>query len=137
MTIEAPENRARGFTMLEVLAALAILAIALVVLIKSQTQSIANVSIVSNYERAVFNTENQLHWTYIDLNEAEDWQSYADLSGDDNDFKWNVHITPVEMENKSQVEATILKILASTTWHEGAKEFSFTLETWYLWGEDK
>ena len=41
------------------------------------------------------------------------------------------------MERESQVEMTILKIVATTTWMEGEAEKSFSLETWYFWGEEK
>ena len=41
------------------------------------------------------------------------------------------------MERSSEVEMVMLKIIAETTWQEGNREQSFSLETWYFWGEPK
>lgn len=156
---DKPQQRA-GFTLLEVMAATAILSISLVVLVRSQTQSINNVIKVQNYERAVYITENQLHWTFLDLNEAEDWSEYSSLTGEDGDFLWNVEITEAQSERASNASAgrgapnggratpggrvasgsggfgniVLLKIEATTIWPEGSTEKSFRLETYYLWG---
>ncbi len=128
---------ARGFTLMEVMAALAILSIALVVLIKSQTQSLHNVSRINNYERAVFITENQLHWTFLDLNEAETWEEYGNLNGEDGDYLWSVSIQPGEMDQGADTQAVMLKVVATTTWPEGRHEGQVQLETWYLWGQEQ
>ncbi len=132
-----PFSLQRGFTLVEVMAALMILAIALVVLIGSQTRSINSVQRIKHYERGIFITENQLQWTFIDLNEAEDWQEYADLSGEDGDYLWNVRIDPAENETDSEVDITLLKIVASTAWPEGYGESSYELTTYYLWGSEQ
>lgn len=124
-----------AFTMIEVLAALAILSIALVVLIKSQTQSISNVRRVSTYERAVFNTENQLHWTFLELGQIEDWEELHELSGEESEFRWQVLINEVEHEDSVENKAILLQIVATTTWREGRGQSSFRLESRYLWGE--
>ena len=127
----------RGFTLIEVMATLAILSIALVVLIKSQTESLNNVMQVQSYERAVFITENQLHWTFLDLNEAETWEEYAELSGEDGDYHWQVRIQQVDQESADSANVVMLQMVATTTWQVGRHENSFQLETWYLWGEQQ
>jgi len=126
--------KARGFTLIEVLAAVAILSIAMVVLIQSQTQSIGNVVRVKKFERAVYITENQLHWTFLDLNEAEDWHEYSSLSGEDGDYLWNVQITLANSDSASGRDVELLRIIARTSWPEGESEREFQLETYYLWG---
>lgn len=130
-------NQCGGFTLVEVMAALMILSISLVVLIGSQVRSINSVSRVSDYERGIFITENQLHWTFIDLNAAEDWQEYADLSGEDGDFLWNVHIEASDSESDIETSMVLLKIVATTAWPEGYGESSYSLTTYYLWGDEK
>lgn len=125
----------RGFTLLEALAAVAILSVALVILIQSQTQSIGNVLRVKHYERAVYITENQLHWTFLDLNEAEDWQEYSNLSGEDGDYNWNVQIQLAESESQGGAEVELLRVIATTSWPEAGIEKEFQLETYYLWGQ--
>ena len=127
----------RGFTLLEVMATLAVLSISIVILIKSQTQSLTNVRNVQNYERAVYITENQLHWTFLDLNEAEDWTQYSNLTGEDGEYLWNVSIQPAEMETTGQLEAVMLRIVATTTWPQGRNQGQVQLETWYLWGQEQ
>ncbi|PIE90074.1 MAG: hypothetical protein CR997_08080 [Acidobacteria bacterium] len=126
----------RGFTLVEVMAAVMILAIALVVLIGSQTRTINAVQRIQDYERGIFITENQLHWTYIDLNEADDWNEYADLSGEDGDYIWNVHIEPADTELDVDTDIVLLKVVATTRWPEGYGESSYELTTYYLWGEE-
>ncbi len=128
----------RGFTMLEVLAALAILGIGLTVLIRSQSQSLNNVRKVANYERAVFVTENQLHWTFIELGEVDDWREVAGIGTlEDGPYRIDVSIEPTDMERQGQVEMEMLEIVATTTWQEGTREQVYTLETWFFWGESR
>ena len=127
----------RGFTLLEVMAALAILSIAMVVLIRGQTQSLNSVHRIQSYERAVFITENQLHWTFIDLNEAASWQDYADLSGEDGMYRWRVTLRPAQTEYETDTELVMLQVIAETTWPQGRNEGYFRLETWYLWGQER
>ncbi|PIE02349.1 MAG: hypothetical protein CSA81_07505 [Acidobacteria bacterium] len=126
----------RGFTLVEVMAAVMILAIALVVLIGSQTRTIHAVQRIQDYERGIFITENQLHWTYIDLNEADDWNEYAELSGEDGDYNWSVHIEPADTELDVDTDIVLLKVVATTRWPEGYGESSYELTTYYLWGEE-
>lgn len=162
MATSNPIHKQAGFTLLEVMAATAILSIALVVLVRSQTQSIRNVITIQNYERAVFITENQLHWTFLDLNEAEDWSEYSSLTGEDGDYIWNVEITEADSEQASNSSAgrpaatggrpdtgvgnnasggfgqiVLLRVVATTIWPEGSTEKSFQLETYYLWGAEQ
>lgn len=126
----------KGFTLVEVMAALMILSIALVVLIGSQSRSINSVQRIKHYERGIFITENQLQWTFIDLNEAEDWQEYADLSGEDGDYLWNVRIEQAENESDIETDMVLLRIIATTSWPEGGGESTYNLTTYYLWGAE-
>lgn len=130
------QKNTRGFTLLEVLAAVAILSIALLVLFRGQTRSMANVLEVQDYERALFITENQLHWTWIDLNEATAWQEYASLNGEDGDFRWQVQIEPTQAAAADGKTVTLLRVMASTTWPKGQAEGHVALESYYLWGEE-
>lgn len=126
---------ARGFTLIEVMATLAILSIALVVLIKAQTQSVNNVRRISVYERGVFVTENQLLWTILELNDVENWEELADMPVEDGIYYCNVTVSPVEMDSGEDLQATMLRIVATTTWPEGRGQSEFQLETMYLWAE--
>lgn len=125
-----------GFTLLEALAALAILGISLVILLRSQTLSISNVTQIQRYERGVFITENNLHWTFLDLNEADSWRDYQSVDGIDGDYNWRVTIEPVEMEMQFNTPVVMLRVVATTAWREGVSDREYSLETWYLWGEE-
>ncbi len=130
------KQRQRAFTLIEVMAAMAILAISLVVLIKSQTQSISNVHLVDTYERAVFITENQLHWTLLELNQAESWDDLRELEGDDLGYHWKVTVDAVKNEDLgNNSTAALLRIVASTSWGDGPRARTVALETMYLWGD--
>ncbi len=132
-----PITNNRGFTLIEVMATVALLSISMVILIKSQTQSISNVLQVQYYERAVFITENQLHWTFLELNEAETWEDLADISGEDGDYLWRVIVEPADTESEFDAQATLLRVVAATTWPSGKRQRDFHLETYYLWGESR
>lgn len=125
----------RAFTLIEVMAALAILSISLVVLIKSQTQSISNVQLISTYERAQFITENQLHWTLLELNQAESWESLRELQVEEGEFTSRITIEATKNETVGNVKASLLHIVAVTSWGEGRRARSLELETQYLWGD--
>ena len=127
----------KGFTLLEALASVAILAIAMLVLMQSQTSALGQVLRVQDYERGVMITENQLHWTFLDLNEADEWEEYASAEGEDGDYLWQVEITPFDLEQKLENEVVMLRIVATTTWPHGPGFSSYQLETLYLWGEQK
>ena len=126
----------KAFTLIEVMAAMAILSIAMLVLMNNQTGAMTQVLRVQNYERGVMITENQMHWTYLDLNEAQTWEDYADLSGEDGDYQWSVHIEPMEMETQVDARVVMLHIQATTTWPQGKGQNSYQLESLYLWGEE-
>lgn len=130
-------SQARAFTLLEVMAALAILSISLVILVRSQTESLNNVRRVHTYERGLFIAENQLHWTMIDLNEAQDWQELATLEGEDGPYLWRVELQPAEMDRGQDLQITMLKIKAMVKWPEGRGEGYIDLETYYLWGKEQ
>lgn len=136
MNLSNPMARQRGFTLIEAMAALAILSIGLVVLIRAQTNSLNSVRRVTDYEKAVFITENQLHWTFLELNEVEHWEDLRDLRDVDQGFEWHVQIQRADMENVAEVEVTMLHITATTTWIEGRGQSQYQLETYYLWGEE-
>ncbi len=119
------------------MAALAILSIAMVVLIRSQTESLNIVRNLDNYSRAVYITENQLHWTFIDLNEADSWEEYRQTQGEDGDYDWQVILEPVEMQAATDTRAVMLKVVATTSWQVGRHRDEFRLETWYLWGQEQ
>ena len=132
-----PKHQAEAFTLLEVMAALAILSISLVILVRSQTESLNNVRRIQTYERGMFIAENQLHWTMIDLNEAQDWNELSTLEGEDGPYLWRVEMQPAEMERGLDSQITMLRIKAMVSWPEGRGEGYIELETWYLWGKDQ
>jgi general secretion pathway protein I len=86
----APAGRAAGFSLLEVLVALVIAALALGALYHSGLTSLQSIHSATRYEQALARARSRLS---IALHGAP--LAARDLEGDDGDgFRWRVHVTP-------------------------------------------
>jgi general secretion pathway protein I len=86
----------RGFTLLEVLIALAVLAVALAAAIKAVTSHVSNVAYLKERSMA--------HWVGLnaltELRVSGQWPSSGEIKGDETmtgrEFKWVISVTEVE-----------------------------------------
>lgn len=110
-------DRSSGFTLLEIMIALAIIAIALVAALGSQSQS------VSLANEAKFTTTV----TYLAQHKMAELEAKKpeDLSSDSGDFgedfpgyRWEVEVSDVEMEEFKQLSEYVKKIGLTVYWGE-------------------
>ena len=96
-----------GFTLLEVMLAMAILAIALVAVFQSQSQSIS----MANKSRFA-TTASLLAQSKMAEIEAMDLEDISSDSGDFGedfpDYSWRVDVTETEIENLKKVKVTVI-----------------------------
>jgi general secretion pathway protein I len=111
--------RSRGFTLLEVVVALAIMSIALGVLYRALGGGVRTVGDLSAYSRAVALGESVLQMR--DAVSAEGWNE----SGQWEAFRWSVASAPYEPAAGSAV--ALHRVQVDVFWADGARERSFSL----------
>ncbi len=101
-------KRQRGFTLLEVLSALAILAIALAAAIKSIGSHVANLTYLKERTLA--------HWVGLnaltELRISGQWPGSGEIKGDETmagrEFKWLIKVTEVEGGDVRRIDLTVM-----------------------------
>ena len=111
--------RSRGFSLLEVVVALAIMSIALAVLYRALGGGVRTVGDLSAYSRAVALGESVLQMR--DAVPAEGWNE----SGQWEAFRWSVASTPYEATAGSRI--ALHRVQVDVTWADGQRERSFSL----------
>lgn len=97
----------RGFTLLEVMIAMAILATTLVVVFQSQSQSVSMASIARFETTASLLAQAKM--SEIEAASPEDVISdNGDFGGDFPDYSWQVDVTETELENLKKIEVKIV-----------------------------
>jgi general secretion pathway protein I len=117
----------RGFSLLEVLVAFAILAISLGVLMQVFSRATIATAVSSQYSRAASLAESLLNGvgTEIQLTPGA-------VSGESDDgFAWEVTMTPVEFGEDSLTDAngTPYRVNATALWRDGGRARQLTLST--------
>jgi general secretion pathway protein I len=99
-------KRSRGFTLLEVMVAVAILAIALVAILKANVQSLD--TLVETRERTTVSLLAASKMAEIEAVGAADWSEFQGDFGDDYPgFTWQVETAPTEVERLIRVTVTV------------------------------
>lgn len=112
-------QRSEGFTLLEVVVALAIMAIALGVLYRAVGGSARTVGDLSAYSRAVAIGESVLQMR--DAVPAEGWNE----SGQWEAYRWSVATSPYEAGTGSGV--SLHRVQVDVAWSDGLRDRSFSL----------
>ncbi|MEX6500759.1 type IV pilus modification PilV family protein [Pseudomonas zhanjiangensis] len=94
-------NRARGFTLLEVLVAFLILSLSMSVLMRIVSQSLNALSAAERHQVAVQLAESKLAEVLVGLDESSRGKQQGRL---DQRFRWQSEVEPYEFENQEPGE---------------------------------
>ena len=123
-----PRKRSRGYTLVEVLVAFMIMALALTVLLRIFSSGVRSVGVASAYAQAVLIGESRLATAGIDEGLAPGETSGVEGDG----FHWTRRVTTYEpsVEYATHVKGTRAYFVTVTvTWPNGEKERSINLST--------
>jgi len=123
-----PRKRSRGYTLVEVLVAFMIMALALTVLLRIFASGVRNVSVSSQYAQAVLIGESRLATAGVDAMLAPGETS--GVEGDD--FHWTRRVVTYEpaVDYSTYVKGTrAYHVTVTVTWPNGVRERSIDLST--------
>ena len=114
-------NNDRGFTLLEVMVAVAILAIALVAILKANVQSLDTLAATREGTTASLLAASKM--AEVEAVGAADWSDFqGDFGEDYPSFNWKVETAPTEVERLIRVEVIVQR-------KEGFPGSEVTIET--------
>lgn len=121
---------ARGFTLLEIMIALAILGIALTVILQQFSTGLKTVRVTRDYTNALIHARENLEEFCLakKLSEKEESGEFED------GYKWRVVIAPYEEEEKNEGSTEFLllsmyTVTSMVSWEAGNKERKVELAT--------
>jgi len=120
----------KGFTLLEIMVAVAILGIALTVILQQFSAGLKTVMISREYTNALIHAREKLEEFCLEKEVSE-----KEESGDFEDgYKWRVVISPFEEEGKEEEDTEFLllrmyTITSMVNWDAGGKERKVELAT--------
>ena len=121
-----PNVSRKGFTLLEVLVATTIMAIAVVTLLGGISTSMRNAARLTGYDQAVMRARSKMDELIVNHrvpSGAELDEKYDDTSG------WHARITPFETQQGAPPgQAVLERIQLEIWWTEGGQRHTFPLE---------
>lgn len=117
-------TRGNGFSLLEVLVALALLSIALVVILQLFSANLAGLSASDSYAKAVLKAESKMREVLDDEDIAEKSSSETTDDG----YRIDTAITEAETQRTENLPVRLLEINLTIRWANGLKERVFTLK---------
>lgn len=120
-----PFSSSRGFTLLEVLVALALLSIALIVIIQLFSANLRGIAISEDLAKAVMKAESAMREVLDDEDISE--KSSSDTTPDG--YRIDVAITNAEEGRTENLPLKLLQIQLTVHWKDGVKERALTLKT--------
>jgi type II secretion system protein I len=114
-----------GFTLLEVLVALALLSIALVVILQLFSANLRGIAVSEDFTKASMKAESAMREILDDDELAE--KSWSETTSDG--YKIDAEITTVENERTENLSVQVLLIKLTLHWTVGLKERALTLNT--------
>jgi general secretion pathway protein I len=121
-------NSQRGFTLLEVLVALALLSIAMAVILQLFSANLKGIAASDDYLNAVLKAESKLRDILDDDKLTE--KSLEDFT--DEGYKIETVITGTSDDRTENLPVTLLEINLTVRWTKGLKERALTLRTMKL-----
>ncbi len=126
-TTEArPCGAAAGFTLVEVLAAFVILALALAVLLPGFATGMRSLVTADDYATATLLAQSRLEL----VGRAEPVQAGASTGAFDERFRWQLEIAPLpELHADESVPLQAYSVVLTVAWEAGSAERTVTLQT--------
>lgn len=125
MVLPSPEKNAeKGFTLLEVMAAVAILGIGIVMVIQLFSGGLGLAKSSDDYTRRVLLAKEKMNETLSSSKLAEGATSGVTEDG----LAWYVKVSPYEMKNAGETEAKVYKVIVSAE-GQGTRKKTYTLTT--------
>jgi general secretion pathway protein I len=121
-----------GFTLLEVLVALAVLSIALAVVIQLFSANLRGIAASEDYTKASMKAESVMREILDDDKIAK--KSWSETTNDG--YRIDAEITPVEKERTDGLSVELLQIKLTLNWKDGTKERTLTLKTFKTVGKE-
>ncbi len=115
----------KGFTLLEILVATALLGIAITVVLQLFSANIKAIGDSSDYVKAATWTEMKMRELLASGNMEE--KSYRETTN--NGYTIDISITETLKERTENLDVRLFEIVLTTHWLKGIKEKSFTLRT--------
>ncbi len=123
-----PHSLNDGFTLLEILVALAIMSIALVVVFQLFSANLKGITASGDYIHASMLAESKMRAILDDDKLAE--KSWSDVTEDGHQI--DAAVTKVEEKRTDNLPVILLKIDVTVHWMSGSRERTITLETMKL-----
>ena len=121
----AIRNSQRGFTLIEILASLAILSISLVVILQLFSINLKGITVSDGYVDAVMKAESVMR-NILDDDKLEE-KSWSEATEDG--YGIDVSITETGKERTENLMVKLMEIDLSIRWQEGIKERKLALKT--------
>jgi prepilin-type N-terminal cleavage/methylation domain-containing protein len=114
-----------GFTLMEILVALALVSIAVVVAIQLFSANLRAIAYSDGYVRASANAEAVMRSVITD----EDFPTNAATAGILDIYRYETSATKIDEEKDSNLNVDLYRVDVSISWKEGTRDKSITLST--------
>lgn len=122
-------NGADGFTLLEIMVSLAILAIAIVVVIQLFSASLRSITVSEGYLQAELKAAEKLREVLEDDKKLTEG-SLSDVK--DENYTVNIEVKPVKEDRTLDLDFNLMEVTLNMQWKDGAKQRNITLSTYKL-----
>jgi len=117
----------KGFTLIEILVAISVLAISLVVILQLFSGGLKSVRLSDQYTRAIFYAREKMEEILL----MEDLETGSQEGKSDESLRWRAEVVLIEPDEEevSELPYDSLKIVIEVMWEEGEKEKHFQIST--------
>jgi len=122
--LTASPGSERGFSLLEILVALSVMAIALVVVLQLFSSGLTGLAVSDDYMNAVVRAETKMRAILDDELSESAWSEVTDEG-----YRFDASVGPVAQERTDNLPVQLMEVRLTVHWTRGLKERSFTLRT--------
>lgn len=115
----------KGFTLLEVLVALAVMAIAVTLVIQLFSANLRSIAASRDMTQAIARADSRIRGILTDESLAERAWSEATEDG----YRFDLSVSEILKERTDNLPVALMEVILTTHWVSGRKEKSFTLKT--------